>query len=208
MNKFYIILFLIINSCGLNQKKDTGMIDSNINITQSNDFLKNYKPINHIKNVKSERVEKFHIIINKQNTLLKDDIKFYKIDITGFSDSIYVGLNKNILYTYDSSKKYLDKALVLDSNSEKGYYSFFCGFDYRIDKISSEYEIEENDTVYDFSMTKLKSKKGSDYFYYSDESPSKVFQRVIFSKKRGIIEAVFYDVETNKTYITIDKKEP
>lgn len=207
MNRFYIILFLLIYSCGSKQKKDSEIANSHLKINHYSNFLKKYEPIYYIKNVDSGLIEKFQILIDTNNILTKDDIKFYKIDITSFSDSIYIGLRHNILYTYNQSVKYLDQSLILRSNDKSGYYSYLFGFDYRIDEMTSRFDSNENDTIYEFSMSKLMDEEGTDYFYYAGEFPNKVFQKMVFSRKRGIIKAVLFDIKTKEAYETIYGRE-
>lgn len=207
MNKFYILFFLVIYSCGSKQNKETEIVNSYINHRPHNDFLKHYEPLYYIKNTNSGLIEKFQILIDTNDILTQDDIKFYKINITDFSDSIYVGLNKNILYTYNQPVKYLDQSLILRSNNKSGYHSYLFGFDYRIDEMTSRFDGNENDTIYEFSMSKLIDQEGSDYFYDAGEFPNKVFQKIEFSKKRGIIKAVLFDIKTKETYETIYERD-
>jgi len=194
---------VMIFSCGLKQKDKTQEQNRESNKKTNIEFLKNYKPITHIKNVTTGQIEEFHININKEDSIIEDGIKFYNINIKGFGNNIYIGFNKNIIYTFDKSKSYSDKTFILKPNQLR-YYSFFCGYDYRVDKTSfDELDVEKKDTIYMFDMSKLKDSKGSDYFYDSGEYPENIFKKVTFSKEEGIIEATIYNERTNETYITI-----
>lgn len=199
--KFSILLLFVSFSCNFTQYSNKKKITTNKVDSLKNDFLSSYKPIQYLKNIRTNKVEKFKISINLDSVKKWDGKFFYKITLTGYTDSLYIGFDKNIVYSYDESRYYADKSFILEANNSS-YYSFFCGYDYRVDKTESEFDFIEKDTVYKFYMTKLTDNKGSDYIYYAGEYPDKVFKEVYFSKKRGIIKIIFSDKNTNDLYIT------
>lgn len=199
MKNYLLILLISFYSCNINTKKNT---DNDTVTLNSKIFMSSFKTITELRSLKTGKIRKFKILIKRKDTIRRNGIIFFKLKINDHSDSLYIGLKDNIVYSFDLSKHYLDKSLVLKSGIQKGYYSFLFGLDYRIDDVDKYYDGLDKDTIFNFKVTKLINKKESDHFYYSNDECSLYFERITFSKLYGIKEATLYDKSTGEKYIT------
>lgn len=208
MFNFVLLLIFAVNGCSNKDNRHRDIMIKDKVAIQKDSFLSALKPIEYIKNIETGEVERFVISFDTTKHILKDSVILYKIKVTDKSDSLYLGLKDDIIYMYDETKKYMDKAFILKSEN-KNYYSFFCGNDYRVDSLKIDNNNLHGEDVYNFYMTKLTSQQGHDYFYDTGEYPNKVFRKIVFSKRSGIISAELYDREKGESYLTTDlKKEP
>ncbi|MFI2744251.1 hypothetical protein ACG2LH_16065 [Zhouia sp. PK063] len=202
--KLFILSILSVNSCSDKgkQKEVVASTDDTI-VSQQDLFLAKSKPINYIKGIEKGNRKKFIISFDTSKHILQDGFTLYKMNVTDRSDSLYLGLKEDVVYTYDGTKHYLDKTFILNSKN-KNYYSFFCGNDYRVDSLSVDVVNVNKEDVYTFYMSKLTDQQGDDYFYYEGKSPKETFRKIVFSKSKGVISAELYDREKKEIYVTTD----